>query len=579
MSAAKRQVQQGTDARWHVGAAIVGVVGVATAAMALTAASAGVAAPPPTGSAAAPGGVAAEPVRGGDPLAYARAAGREADNAEAVIPPQCYTRTGARSNPCYACHTASHGDNATSDWSLQESYDFSDLGRRNHWTNLFVDRRDAIAGVADEEVLAYVREDNYAALRAALRRRPDYPGYAPDLDFARGFDAAGFAVDGSAWRAYSYKPFVGAFWPTNGSAGDAMIRLPEAFRSDALGASSRAIYAINLALLEAAVASDPALPRAAIRWPTEPLDEGAAGIDLDGDGRLGVARELVGLPAFFVGGAADRRVRRGIYPEGAEFLHSVRYLDPDAPGLLAARMKELRYARKVQELDRWALQQAYDAAVDERQEGKPPRPRGGAEVGLLGDFGWQLQGFIEDADGALRLQSYEEHLFCMGCHDGIGVTVDQSFSFPRKRPGAAGWRYQSLDGLVDAPQLGHAAPEYAEYMARVGGGDELRQNGELLARFFAADGALREGALDGLDVAAVITPSRSRALALDKAYWLVVREQSFVRGRDAVLAPVAEVHREIGESETELAAAEAIFRDGQLRLAWPEVAASEASAR
>ncbi|MCA9663680.1 MAG: hypothetical protein KC486_35450, partial [Myxococcales bacterium] len=295
------------------------------------------------------------------------------------------------------------------------------------------------------------------------------------------------------------------------------------------------------------------------------------GIDLDGDGRLGEARAIVGLPAFYVGGAAAHRLRRGVYPEGAEFLHSVRYLDPDAPGLLAARMKELRYAKKVQELDRWAMQQAYDAAVDERQEGKPPRPRGSAEVGLLGDFGWQLQGFIEDADGALRLQSYEEHLFCMGCHDGIGVTVDQSFSFPRKRPGAAGWRYQGLDGMVDAPQLGHAAPEYAEYMGRVGGGDELRQNGELLARFFTAEGALREGALDGLDVASIVAPSRPRALALDKAYWLVVREQSFTRGRDAVLAPVDQVHREIGESATELAAAEAIFRDGQLRLAWPEV--------
>ena len=28
-------------------------------------------------------------------------------------------------------------------------------------------------------------------------------------------------------------------------------------------------------------------------------------------------------------GAAGRPVRRGVYPEGTEFLHSVRYLDPD----------------------------------------------------------------------------------------------------------------------------------------------------------------------------------------------------------------------------------------------------------
>jgi hypothetical protein len=56
-------------------------------------------------------------------------------------------------------------------------------------------------------------------------------------------------------------------------------------------------------------------------------------------------------------------------------------------------------------------------------------------VGLLNDFGWQLQGFIEDAEGRLRLQTQEEHLFCMGCHSNIGVTVDQTFSFPRKVPG------------------------------------------------------------------------------------------------------------------------------------------------
>ena len=63
------------------------------------------------------------------------------------------------------------------------------------------------------------------------------------------------------------------------------------------------------------------------------------------------------------------------------------------------------------------------------------------------DRGWQLQGFIEDAEGRLRLQSDEEHRVCMGCHDGIGVTVDQTFSFPRTLPGAEGWRYQDLRGI------------------------------------------------------------------------------------------------------------------------------------
>lgn len=511
-----------------------------------------------------------------DPLAVARAAGDRVGNREASIPPQCYTHTGPRSNPCYACHTAAQGQNAMNDWHLQREYAFSDEGRVNHWTNLFVDRRPQIAAIADDDVLAYVRRDNYAELRAALEGRADWSGYTPDLDLAAGFDPDGLARDGSGWRTYAWKPFVGAFWPTNGSAGDAFIRLPMSFRTDTEGHFSRDIYKINLAVLEAAIAGDPRAPAPA--WPTEPLDERAVAYDLDGDGRLATATTLRGLPPRYFGGAAGRPVRRNIYPGGVEFLHSVRYLDPDAPNLTAARMKELRYARKVAELDRWALQRAYEQEFDARQDGRPPRFAGSPEVGLRGDLGWQLQGFIEDAAGRLRLQTAEEHRFCMGCHDGVGVTVDQTFSFPRKLPGARGWKYQDLRGTADVPLAGHAEPEYLTYMRRVGGGDELRANAEMLARFFPGgaldEPAVRRAAPGGdRDLAWLLAPSRARALALDKAYWLIVRDQSFTRGRDATLAPAAHVHRQIGGDDTELAAADAVYLDGRLHLAWPEVQA------
>ncbi len=488
-----------------------------------------------------------------DPFAVARANTR-VDNLEASIPPQCYTRTGARSNPCYACHTASQAPNAMHDWDLQRSYDFSEVGRTNAWTNLFVDRRAAIAGISDEEVLRYVREDNYEGLRG-------YVDYAFDMTL----DAEGFARDGSGWRAYIFKPFVGAFWPTNGSVGDAFIRLPAGLRRTA------AEHRVNLAVLEAAVAGDPAVASADLRWPTEALDERAVGVDLDGDGALGEARALVGLPARYVG--SDEVVRRYVYPEGTEFLHSVRYLDPEAPGLFAARMKELRYARKVEALDRWAMQRSYAEEHEARQDGQTPRFTGSPMVGMRGDFGWQLQGFIEDEAGRLRLQTAEEHRACMGCHNGIGVTVDQTFSFPRKRPGARGWGYQSLEGMQDAPLAGHARPEFLTYMQRVGGGDELRANTEMLARFFPGgaldEAAVRRAAPGGdRDLAWLLAPSRARALALNKAYWLVVREQSFVRGRDAVLAPLENVHRRIDGEATELAAAGTLYHDGRLQLAW-----------
>lgn len=509
-----------------------------------------------------------------DPLDLARRTAGQIRNREAVIPPQCYTRTAGESNPCWTCHTIAVFPNDMDDWELQEEYAFSDAGLTNQWTNLFRDLSADIAAISDQEILDYVRQDNYAPLARSLAAISDYPGYVPDLDLARGFDDAGFARDGSGWRGFRYKPFPGTFWPTNGSAGDVFIRLPPAFRQDASGAPSRAVYQVNLAILEASLASDPRVEPADIEWPTEPLDEAAAGVDLDRDGALaaGVTR-IAGLPARYAGGAAQVPVARGLYPEGAELLHSVRYLDPDAPSMIAARMKELRYSRKVRFLDTWAILRAYSEEHDAKEAGVLPQFPGSPLVGLRNDFGWQLQGFIEDAGGRLRLQSEEEHYFCMGCHSTIGVTADQTFAFPRKVPGAAGWGYQDLAGIPDVPQVGHDAPEILTYLRRVGGGDELRANTEILARFFPGgvldEAAVRRSAPGGdRDITHIITPSRERALLLDKAYLALVRRQDFTRGRDAVIAPPENVHRVIENGATGLAEREMVFTDGRLQLDW-----------
>src|SRR5690606_24310712 len=100
---------------------------------------------------------------------------------------------------------------------------------------------------------------------------------------------------------------------------------------------------------------------------------------------------------------------------------------------------------------------------------------------------------------------------------------DHVFSFARKVPGADGWGHQDLRGLRDRPQLGHVAPELVTYFSRVQGGDEIRSNEELLARFFPAgsldEQELRRAAVGGdRDLAWALFPTRSRALALDKAY-------------------------------------------------------------
>lgn len=449
-----------------------------------------------------------------DPLARARASAGTIANPDAHVPPQCFARTDGVSNGCWTCHTAEGSSDSEGDWMVQMEH--SGAPRVNRWDNLVRDRSSDIARISDAEVLAYIRTDNYTPLRKALAGRKDFPGYAPDLDLHGGFDGEGFARDGSGWRAIRYKPFPGTFWPTNGSTDDVFIRLPRTFRSEG-GVESREVYKANLAILEAAIATAP--------------------------------HRDPGLPMHYSGDASGIPVRRFLYPDETELLHTVRYVDPDAPTLLSARLKELRYSRKT---GMW-MQKSHAQTAN--------------------SLGWLLQGFIEDERGRLRLQTDEEHRSCMGCHGGLGVTVDGTFAMARKVPGAEGWRHQDLRGIPDVPQAGHPEPEVLTYLSRVQGGDELRANGEMLARFFPIgilDRAevLRAARGGDRDLAWLLTPSRERALLLDKAYMALVREQSFEKGRDAFPESVVNVHPGIKNGSTDLARTGKVFHDGRLWLDW-----------
>ena len=510
-----------------------------------------------------------------DPLVVALASIDSVVNKEATIPPQCYTKTTGDeglSNPCWTCHTQPRGDNHRTDWPLQESYDVSDFARTNQWQNLFVDRRAAVEKISDAEALAHIREDNYTPLRLALANQPDYPGFIPDLDFRQGFDAEGFARDGSEWRALRYKPFPGTFWPTNGSTDDVMIRLPHAFRVDEQDRPSRAVYKLNLAILEAAITVAPGAPELARR--VEPIDEHLAGGDLDKNGDIQSNVTLIrALPTHYAGGAQAVAVHRYLYPRGTEFLHTVRYIDPDRPELLSTRMKEVRYARKVAWLNTWARLRAYAHELEEKASGLLPVFPGSPMVGLQNAFGWQLQGFIEDVHGRLRVQTQEEHLFCMGCHSSLGVSVDQTFAFARKIPGREGWRHQSLVGISDVPQVGHTEPEILTYFRRVQGGDEFRANPEILERFFSHgtldESQIRRAAPGGdQDITFVTVPSPKRALLLNKIGMVLAQTQLYTLGRDALLMPAENVHRSISGISTGLSEASRVYRDGSLWLDW-----------
>lgn len=489
-------------------------------------------------------------------------------NAEAPVPAQCYTRTEGTHNPCYVCHQnpLPGRENTLADGHLQTGYAFSDVGLTNHWRNLFLDRREAAAKISDAEILAWVDADNYSALAPRLREA-GFEGWIPDLaGLERGaaaFDAHGVARDGSGWVAYNYKPFPSTFWPTNGSFGDAMIRLPAAFRSDAQGQPSADVYRANLAIVEAQI-------KGLSRIGTPPVDERAVGEDLDGDGTLATATELRRVDRY-VGAAAGRHVEPYLYPEGTELLHTVRYLGfaPDGSVVPSRRMKEVRYLRKWRSYPKATYARTYELERYAKDNGALPRYAPIGDHGLDNGYGWSVQGFVEGADGALRTLTYEENLFCMGCHAAVGSTIDKTFSLPRKVDGAAGWGYVNLHDMPDAPNMGESIGEIAVYLARAGGGSEFRANAEMQARFFAPDGDLNAAAVaTARDVYDLIVPSRPRALALNKAYRVLVESQEWIYGRDVFLAPPENVYREVDPATALTLPAQRSFAY-DLRLDWP----------
>jgi hypothetical protein len=501
---------------------------------------------------------------------------RRLRNSIAYIPPQCFTQTrgedGRSKNPCYACHTRSEAPNYVNDQDLQVTLTLPVPGASNPWTNLLSAPLARAPAVSDEVIRAYVRHDNYRdsdgriALAQVLQKPPPdwdgngngrWDGFVPDVQFA--FDDHGFdhRPDGSptGWRAFAYYPFVGTFFPTNGSADDVLVRLDAALREDEAGRFDATAYVVNFAIVEALVTrADVAI---------DAVDEAALGVDLDLDGHLGRATHVAfddardgrgGTRMHYVGRARALQasggfpIAPGLFPLNTEFFHTVRYLDvgPDGVVAMAPRMKEVRYARK-------ALWMTYDAlkahvALENRTTTTNPARTHGVEwfreAGVGNGLGWYYQGFIEARDGSLRPQSLEESAFCEGCHGGIGATVDGVFSFARKVRDdgpARGWFHWSQRDLrgIPEPRRQDGQYEYTFYLREAGAGDELRSNSEVSSRFFDERGALRSGEVEALhsDIARLLLPSPSRALDLDRAYRAVVLEQSFDRGRDAVLAP------------------------------------------
>jgi Tol biopolymer transport system component len=500
-------------------------------------------------------------------------------NETAYIPPQCYTKTEDAAkrvhNPCYTCHTRSHQPNYINDDDLQLAYALPEPGLANPWRNLFEDRRQRIAAISHQEILDYIQADNYKndageiAIAKKLGELPptwDYngngrwDGYTPDCYF--NFDPEGFDrhPNGQAtgWRAFAYYPFPGTHWPTNGSTTDIAIRLSDSFRNNRAGEFDRDVYRINLAIVEAIIT------RRDVH--IAPVDEKHFGIDLDKDGRLDVTDTVVfdwaprqGRMMSYVGQAQQElekgrlHLAGGLFPEGTEFLQSVRYIGigPQDEIGLANRMKELRYMRK-RTWQTYATLEERALAERKERDDFPDRTRqiiGNAEQGVNNGNGWVLQGFIEDRTGRLRPQSFEETVSCVGCHGGLGVTTDSVFSFPRKLDAAhiqRGWYHWGQKTWAGLPEPkieirgAGVFYEYSYYVMYNHSANEYRYNPEVLAQFYNADGTARQDMLDRLhdDIAVLLNPSRERALELNKAYRTIVEDQDFLQGRDAFPIPL-----------------------------------------
>lgn len=465
---------------------------------------------------------------------------KEVYNPESVIPPQCYTKTEGKNNPCYACHQSysrsENRSNMMSDGDLQGNYEFSEVGETNSWKNLFVDRTEIIAGISNEHILSWIKDDNYQPFVKTLEQNKSHLVIDNLAEPAKAFGDSGVAKDGSHWIAFNYKPFPSTFWPTNGSTGDAMIRLPKAFR-EVKGEYSFDVYFANLGLVELTMKG---LDKVSV--PT--ISEQTLQRDLNGNGILEQHITEIVKQDSYVGDASSTQVADMLYPENTEFLHTVRYLGVDENGNVynAQRMKEVRYMKKHGFKSRNRLKTAYMLEAKEKLAETLPKTINLGKRGIDNGFGWTINGYIESADGTLRQQQHQELAFCNGCHKTVGSTIDQTFSFPRKLAGAKGWGYIDLTKMNDAPSVGERQGEFLTYFERVGGGDEFRQNKEMLARWFNKDGSVKKDKVEQVQsLYELIMPSKERAIDLNKAYYSIVQEQSYIFGRDATLAKATNV--------------------------------------
>ncbi|MCU4675280.1 hypothetical protein N7931_06495 [Catenovulum sp. 2E275] len=494
-------------------------------------------------------------------------------NESAYIPAQCYVKTqdelGKTYNTCFACHGQAIRPNHFNDVDLQLEYGFTaEYTQTNRWKNLFRDFSTKTAQISAQEIKQYIKQSNYfdengnIMVKQRLTELADkawdanqngqWDGFIPDAYF--NFDNQGFdrTPDNTytGWRAFAYAPLPGSFLPTNGQTGDVLIRLPKVFRLNDKGEFDAQVYKINLAVVEAMIKEQD--------LKIETVDEQLYQVDLDKNGQLTqtdtIKYQWAPNQNIFMSyvGQAKTAFNRGeikmaarLYPVGTEFLHTLRYIDyTQNSGLqLANRMKEIRYSQKSNWNNYGQLQNAGLGEIKEKHD-FPDRLRqfrGDAEQGLQTGLGWKMQGFIEDKQGDLRPQTYEETVFCMGCHSGISAVTDNAFAYSRKyndnqfNLGWYHWSQKDFVGTIER-KLSNGDNEYTTYLKHNGGfADEYRVNDESKTVSEKLAQTNYNDLHNNIDL--LLKPSQQRASQLNKTYKTIVEEQSYIWGRTPLLKP------------------------------------------
>jgi hypothetical protein len=139
----------------------------------------------------------------------------------------------------------------------------------------------------------------------------------------------------------------------------------------------------------------------------------------------------------------------------------------------------------------------------------------------------------------------------VGCHSGIGATTDSNFSFARKLSAVdveyfAGYSDKSLDrgksGAVpykgESANLKGIVDGYATYLEENHALNDYRN--------LNYDVHLP---VDKQDIGFLLWSDAENTKLMNKAYRVIVQEQSYTKGRDAIVSPLLTIRQEFEKDE------------------------------